>query len=118
MHKINHTLSLAQKRKLRVRSKLNGTAARPRLSVYRSNKHISVQAIDDQTQKTLFSVTDMTTKEKTGTKTEASEMVAKAAFSHLKKLGITAAIFDRGQYKYHGRVKAVAETLRSLGLEV
>lgn len=117
MKKIKHSLTLAEKRKLRVRSKLSGTAARPRLSVTRSNKHISVQAIDDVAQKTLTAASDLKNK-KTGTKIESSAAVAEALYKELQKLKITAAIFDRGQYKYHGRVKAIAETLRALGLEV
>lgn len=117
MKKINHRRTLAQKRKMRVRAKLFGTAERPRVSVQRSNKYMSVQVIDDVAQKTLVGVSDINNK-KAGTKSESAAAVATKTFEALKKLHITKVIFDRGQYRYHGRVKAVAETLRSLGMEV
>lgn len=118
MAKINHKHTLAQKRKMRVRAKLFGTAERPRVSVFRSNKYMSVQVIDDAAQKTLVSVTDMKTKKSGTTKSDSASEVAKKTFTALQKLHITKVVFDRGQYRYHGRVKAVAQTLRDLGVEV
>lgn len=113
---IEHTLTKKQARARRVRAKMMGSAAKPRLSVYRSNKHLYVQAIDDEAQKTVASANDATSKK--GTKIESAQTVAKAIAKTLKTKKITHLIFDRGHYKYHGRVKAVAETLREEGLHV
>jgi len=108
------------RRKIRTRSRIRGTASRPRLSVFRSNQHTSIQLIDDESRKTLVSAS---TKEKA--KAEKGESRVKQA----EKLGeiiaqkaadkkIKEAVFDRGNYKYHGRVKAVAEAARKGGLKI
>lgn len=119
MPKIKHNLTLKQKRKLRVRSKLFGTALRPRLSVLRSNKHIALQVIDDEVGKTLISASDFGKKAKvSGTKTEKVTQVSADLAKQLKTKKINKLVFDRSYYKYHGRVKAVAEALREAGIEI
>lgn len=120
MPKISHKFSVKQARKLRVSGKLTGTAERPRLSVFRSNAHISLQAIDDMAGKTVASADTYgkAAAKKKVTKTEESVVVAKAIATALKTKNITAVVFDRGANRYHGRVKAVAETLRAEGINV
>lgn len=119
MSNIDHYSTAAQKRKRRVRNKIFGTALRPRLSVFRSNMHLSLQVIDDEAGKTLVSVTDMGQKSKLkGTKTEKSVELAKKLGAELQAKKIKALVFDRGSYRYHGRVKAVAETLREIGIQL
>lgn len=102
-------------RKLRVRKSLNGTADRPRVTVFRSNKHIQAQAVDDLTHKTIAGMTDSAIKK--GTKTEKAQELGKKFVEILKKNKIETIIFDRGPYKYHGRVKAFAESLREAGIK-
>ncbi|MFZ1721412.1 MAG: 50S ribosomal protein L18 [Microgenomates group bacterium] len=117
MPRISHHQTPAQKRKLRVRRALQGTALRPRVSVYRSNKHIFVQAIDDVSQKTIVSAHDtMLTAKTKQTKIEKAVATAQLIAELLEKNKIKAVIFDRGSYRYHGRVKAVAEALREAGI--
>lgn len=106
-----------QRRLQRVRGKLHGTAARPRLSVYRSNQHISLQVINDDAQTTLLAMSDKKIAA-AGTKTERATVLAKTFGEQLKTVGVTAVVFDRGFYRYHGRVKAVADALRSTGLSM
>lgn len=105
------------KRKLRVRAKVGGTASRPRLSVFKSNKSLYVQIIDDEKRVTLVSASDKDLKEKglKGIEKAAliGETVAKKAL--LKK--IKKVVFDKSGYKYHGQVKALAEGARKGGLE-
>ena len=117
--KIRHYQTKAEKRALRVRSKLSGKAKRPRLSVYRSNKHIYVQAVDDEHQLTLVGVNDKGIKLKTKlTKTEKAYRVGQLMADKLQVAKIATAVFDRGSYRYHGRVKAVAEGLRKQGIKL
>jgi large subunit ribosomal protein L18 len=100
----------------RVRSKIYGTSNVPRLSLYRSNKGLFIQLIDDKAGKTLVSVSDKDIKDKktkTDTAKEAGKLIAKKA---LKK-NINEIVFDRSGYKYHGRVKAVADGAREEGLK-
>ncbi len=104
------------RRTKRVRAKLHGTSERPRLSVHRSNKHVFVQAINDDAGVTLAASSDL--KVKSGNKTERAQVAAQATAVSLKKVGITKVVFDRGSFRYHGRVKAVAETLRQAGIEL
>lgn len=103
------------RRAARTRSQMEGTATRPRLSVSRSLKHIGAQAIDDATGRTLAMATDRTDKP-TGTKTERAAVVGKAIAETLIAAGIKTVIFDRGAFRYHGRVKALAEAARATGL--
>lgn len=105
------------KRQQRIRAKIAGTTARPRLTVFRSNEHISLQVIDDSVGKTLASASDLGKSVK-GTKTERAIAVTKTLLEALKKQKVKNLVFDRSYYKYHGRVKAVAETLREGGIEL
>jgi len=108
-----------ERRQTRVRAKLHGTAQRPRVTVHRSNMHISLQIINDDLGKTLCSATELELgKGKLGTKTERAQKAAKVLAEKAKKLKIGALVFDRGPYKYHGRVQAVANTLRDEGIQV
>ena len=106
------------------RSKVSGTADRPRISVYRSNQHTYVQVIDDENQTTLCAVGTMSPKIKRSwaprrkTKTvDAAREVGKAVGAICVEKGIKTAVFDRGGFVYHGRVKAVAEAAREAGVE-
>lgn len=105
------------RRQNRVRAGLKGTAVKPRLSVFRSHRHIYAQLIDDQNRKTLASVSSREIKEKTK-KTEISKKIGALIAAKAKKLDIKSAIFDRGRYQYHGRVKALAEEARANGLSL
>ena len=104
------------RRHLRVRKKVTGTAERPRLVVYRSLKHITAQLVDDVAGRTLMTVTS-SDGEATGKKTDKSLEVGKRIAARAKEAGITRVVFDRAGYKYHGRVKAVADGAREGGLE-
>lgn len=96
-----------------------GTAVRPRLTVFRSNKHVYIQAINDETAKVIASVSDAGKASKfKGTKSERATQVAQEMGKKLAKAKVTKLMFDRGSYKYHGRVKAVAQALREGGIEV
>lgn len=103
------------RRHARVRSQISGTAERPRVSVYKSNAHIYVQVIDDTIAKTIFGMSDSKMK---GTKSERSHALGKLVAAHIIKSGIKSALFDRGGYKYHGRVLNVAAGLREAGLVI
>ncbi len=103
------------RRHARVRAKISGTSTVPRVSVYRSNVNIYVQVIDDTTNKTLIG---KSTKALTGTKSIKALELGKAIGAELKKLGVASALFDRGGYKYHGRVQNVATGLRESGLKI
>ncbi len=102
--------------KAHVRSKISGTAAKPRLTVFRSNTQIYAQVIDDLSGKTLVSASSLAIKDKVTKKEQAAqvgESVAKAA----QEAGITEVVFDRNGYLYHGRVKELAEGARKGGLK-
>jgi len=109
--------TLKERRKLRVRAKIRGTKDRPRLSVFRSNKHIYAQLIDDDRGETLTAASDLELESISGTKTEIACKVGKVLAEKALKLGVKKVVFDRGGYKYHGRVKALAEGARQGGLE-
>jgi len=100
----------------KIRAKVIGTKERPRLSVFRSNQHMYVQLIDDQEGKTLVSVNDLKMKEKVN-KMEISKKIGKLAAEKALEKKIKEVVFDRGGYKYHGRVKAIAEAAREAGLK-
>lgn len=115
-------LTPIQKRHTRVRKKIQGTAARPRLSVYRSLKHIYVQLVDDDTGKALAAASTKTkaiagdvqsAEGKTGAAKRVGMEIARLAKEH----NIETAVFDRGGYRFHGRVKAVADGAREGGLK-
>jgi large subunit ribosomal protein L18 len=100
----------------RVRKVVRGTAERPRLAVYRSNRHIYAQLVDDQSARTLAAASDL---EAGGAKkTERAKQVGQAIAQRAKAAGIEQAVFDRGGRLYHGRVKAVAEGAREGGLSI
>ncbi len=103
------------RRKARVRAKLSGTAEMPRLAVKRSLKHISCQLIDDVAGKTLAFASDVSVKA-TGKKSEKAKAVGTAIAEAAKKQGITAVVFDRSGFAYHGRVQALADAAREGGL--
>ncbi|MFN2567074.1 MAG: 50S ribosomal protein L18 [Gemmatimonadaceae bacterium] len=103
------------RRHLRVRKKVSGTAERPRLVVFRSDKHIYAQLVDDDTGRTIATVSSL--KVADGKKSEKAAEVGKQVAVIAKDKGITRVVFDRGGYKYHGRVKAVADGAREGGLE-
>ena len=104
------------RRHARVRAKISGTSARPRLSVYRSNRGMFLQLIDDEAGVTLASASSLEVKE-TGKKTEISLNLGKLIAEKAKAKKISLVVFDRGSYKYHGRVKAVADGAREGGLK-
>jgi large subunit ribosomal protein L18 len=117
MTKINHHKTSADKIRLRVRAKTRGTSERPRLHVFRSNKHISLQVIDDSKGKTLAAASSLTEKV-SGNKTEKAKALAQSLAKKLQAAKITKLVFDRGSYRYHGRVRAVAEAMRESGMNV
>ena len=115
---MNNKSSAREKIKFRIRKKINGVAARPRLSVFRSNADIYAQLINDENGATIASVSslDKDIKAQKVNKTEKSKLVGNAIARKATELGLTAVVFDRGGYIYHGRVKAVAEGAREGGL--
>ena len=105
----------------RIRKIVNGTSSAPRLSVYRSNKEIYAQLIDDQTGKTIASASSRDkeiAEEKTANKIEVAATVGKRIGTLASKAGVSEVVFDRGGYLYHGRVKALAEGAREGGLKI
>lgn len=115
IQKIKNQLRL--RRQQRTRAKISGTADRPRLSVFRSLSHISAQLIDDVSGQTLVSATD---KEIKGgqNKTEIASLVGQALAEKAQAKKIATAVFDKGSYKYHGRVQALADGARTGGLKI
>ena len=106
------------RRHLRVRKKVTGSTARPRLVVNRSAKHIFAQIVDDTVGRTLASAStlDATVKDAEGDKTAKAKLVGTLLAERAKSAGITAVVFDRGGFKYHGRVAALADSAREAGL--
>ena len=104
-------------RKNRIRAKVSGTAARPRLSIFISTHHVSAQLIDDSTHKTLLAVSTIDSKAATGTLTEKAAWVGSEIAIKAKAAKVRQVVFDRGGRKYHGRVKALADAAREKGLE-
>ena len=104
------------RRRIRVRGKISGTKECPRVSVFRSSKHIVVQLIDDERGATLAYVTDVRKKGKKGTKTEIAKSIGEEIAKVATSLGVKSVVFDRGGLRYHGRVKAVAEGVRASGI--
>jgi large subunit ribosomal protein L18 len=102
----------------RIRKKVSGTTARPRLAVFRSVNHIYVQVIDDETGTTLVSAstTEKTLKSTTGVNIEAAVTVGKTIAERALAAGISTVVYDRGGYVYHGRVKALLDATREAGL--
>lgn len=115
-------VSARLKRKLRIRKKVSGTNERPRLAVFRSLKHIYAQIIDDSCGKTILTVSDLSPQVREQIKPDSkklvkSELVGTAVAQMARERGIERVVFDRGGYRYHGRVKALAEAARKAGLE-
>jgi ribosomal protein L18, bacterial type len=109
---------LRQKRHQRIRRKISGTAECPRLNVFRSNKNIYAQLIDDVEGVTLASASTLDSEVSTeDSKTEQAATVGQLIAERAKENNLTEVVFDRGGYQYHGRVKALAESARENGLE-
>lgn len=129
------------RRHKRVRAKIKGTSERPRVAVFKSNKHIFVQFVDDTARKTILSSKIVSVKKSkmnlgvgsrsapskadadkiensVGTKTTKAHSIGEMLAEKAKKLGITEAVFDRGGFKFHGRVRAVAEGLKKGGIKI
>jgi large subunit ribosomal protein L18 len=120
--KYRRALSPRKRRHVRVRAKVNGTPQRPRLNVFRSSAHIYAQVIDDTAGHTLVAASDLegALRERAGegaTKVARAKLVGQLVGERAKEAGITAVVFDRGGFLYHGRVRAVAEGAREAGLE-
>ena len=111
-----------QKKKASIRSKLTGTTERPRVSVFRSAKHIYAQAIDDSNGKTLASVSSLSQAVKkeikgNGGNKEAAQKLGELFGKELKEKGIESILFDRNGYLYHGRVQSLADGIREAGIK-
>lgn len=106
-------------RHARIRKVLEGTSARPRLAVYRSNKHISAQIIDDSKQITLVSASTFENGNKfeIGSNIEAAKKIGELVAKRALEAGITEVVFDRGGFLFHGRIKALADAAREAGLK-
>ena len=105
-------------RKIRIRKKISGTPSVPRLAVFKSNNNIYVQAIDDLNQVTLASASTLSKEMKSqNLSNESAKLVGELLGEKLKSLKIKSAVFDRGGYIYHGRVKSLAEGIRDKGIE-
>jgi large subunit ribosomal protein L18 len=105
------------RRHKRVRKHLVGTAERPRLVVFRSNRGIAAQLVDDGAGRTLAAASSLNVRTTKGTKSDQATAVGKLLADNAKKAGVKSVVFDRGGYLYHGRVKALAEAAREGGLE-
>jgi large subunit ribosomal protein L18 len=115
-------LNARRRRHLRVRAKVGGTSERPRLNVFRSSAHIYAQVIDDSAGRTLAAASslddDVTGRLTDGrTKTDKARVVGQLVAERARAAGVSSVVFDRGGFKYHGRVKAVADGAREAGLE-
>ncbi len=119
MDRAKHRVEARGRVKLRIRKKMSGSQARPRLAVFRSLKHIYVQAIDDTTGDTLANASslDKELREKVkGSNIASAKAVGELIAERLKEKGVTSAVFDRGGYMFHGKVKALADAARAKGL--
>ncbi len=116
------SLSARARRQRRVRAKISGVAARPRLNVYRSSQHIYAQLIDDTTHHTLAAASTLDPDvrallDEKQPKAAQAAMVGRVVAERAQERGIEAVVFDRGGYRYHGRVRALAEAAREAGLK-
>lgn len=108
-----------QKRKLRIRGKIFGTSERPRLSIFRSNKHVYAQVIDDQKGHTLVSVSDLEKDlRKNLSNVDGVKKLGALLASRLKEKSIETVVFDRNGFKYHGVVKSFADSVREAGIKI
>ncbi len=113
---MNQKIARRQRIKAHIRTKVSGTAERPRLTVFRSNSQIYAQVIDDQKGVTLASASSLGIKDKI-TKSEKAAQVGKMVAEAAKKVGVETVVFDRNGYLYHGRVKSLADAAREAGLK-
>jgi large subunit ribosomal protein L18 len=104
-----------ERRHAKIRTQIKGVASKPRLAVFRSNKFIYAQLIDDETQVTLASASDIL--ETKGTKTERAQEIGKKIAKEASSKGLDSVVFDRGGFKYTGRIKALADSAREAGLK-
>jgi large subunit ribosomal protein L18 len=109
--------TIRQRVHTRIRRRMQGTAERPRLNVYRSLNHIYAQIIDDADGRTLVSASTLAGKQKTGGNIAAAKEVGKQVAAKALEKGIKRVVYDRGGYLYHGRIRALAEAAREAGLE-
>ena len=119
MDRAKQRLEARDRVRVRIRRKVAGSDARPRLAVFRSLKHIYVQAIDDATGVTVATASslDKDLREKVkGSNLASAKAVGELIADRLKEKGVTSAVFDRGGYRYHGKIKALAEAARAKGL--
>jgi len=118
-HTTTRTAALRIRRHRRVRKQITGTPQRPRLAVFRSDRHISAQVIDDTTGRTLAAAATVERDLRAGGggNTAAAEAVGRLVAERAKAAGVTAVVFDRGGFRYHGRVAALADAARAAGLE-
>ncbi len=120
MGKTNPVYVARKRRHTRVRKRIYGTSERPRLNIFRSLEQIYVQVIDDTVGTTVTSASSLDASIKGAeqtSKVEQASMVGKLVAERAREIGVTSVVFDRGGYKYHGRVKALAEAARKAGLE-
>jgi large subunit ribosomal protein L18 len=119
MARTEHKLELRRRRHARVRRRVHGSASRPRLAVFRSNKHISAQLIDDDAGRTLAAASSIEGElhGAPGGNIDAAASVGKLVAARAKEAGISTVVFDRGGFAYHGRVAALADAARAEGLE-
>jgi large subunit ribosomal protein L18 len=106
------------KRRRRVRAKVSGTAARPRISVFRSNRGVCAQLIDDEAGHTLAAVSWFEPELRSLPRPERTKQAGRALAERAKAAGISEAVFDRGGYRFHGHVRAFAEAIREAGISV
>lgn len=117
MSKVSHTIQNRLRRQNRTRATLHGTAERPRMSVFISHTHVSVQLIDDVSHKTLLAISTVGRKDVKGNLTERAVLIGAEVGKQAKAAKIKAVVFDRGSKLYHGRIKALADAARAEGLE-
>lgn len=113
---MNEKKKRRQRMKKIIRKKIYGTADRPRLSVFRSNREITAQVINDMKGETLITITTLGKKIQ-GTKSEKAYFIGKQIGKHILDMGIKEVVFDRNGFLYHGRIKALAEAAREIGLK-
>lgn len=113
----NSKLQQRVRRKIRVRGKISGSSAVPRVSIFRSNKHIEAQIINDAEGKTVVGASDLEIETKKLKKTEIAKLVGEKLAQKAAEKKIEEVVFDRNGYRYHGRVKELAEGLRAGGLK-
>jgi large subunit ribosomal protein L18 len=109
--------AIRQRVHTRIRERMTGTAARPRLNVYRSLNHIYAQLIDDAAGQTIASASSLAGKIKTGGNVAAAREIGRTIAQRAQEKGVKKIVFDRGGYLYHGRIKALADAAREAGLE-